>query len=342
MENAPAESRGLLGGIFQSGAAFSGLTSAAMNLGVGPKPNTWKTMFWISAGLTFFTAILRVLIPESKQFREARKRKKESHHGQTYKQRFLKFCKEFKKMVSLHWQTFIYCCLFVTLFQWAVHTYADNYVTFLIVSKGLSNSQASKATMISKSGCVLGVIVMGWLGEYIGRRRIAAISSLMAAILLPASIIPTSFSGLSAGGFFYQFFFETYGSILAAHLNELSPIAFRAIMPGIAYQFGASVSAPAAMIVNRIAEKKFVTENHKRVEAYEPVIGIIMGSIYFLQIVFSCFGQEKRGVNLEYFQPAGLENFDREDPNECSIRGEQEMSKSNLKDVQFELEPLEK
>ncbi|MCO5613818.1 hypothetical protein L7F22_068096 [Adiantum nelumboides] len=308
METAPSESRGLLGGIFQAGAAASGLTSAAINLGVGPTPISWHKMFWISAGLSFGVGIIRILIPESKQFIEAAKRKKESLHGQTYKERFIKFCKEFRKMLLLHWQTFVYCCLFVTLFQWAVHTFADNYVTFLIVSKGMSNSRASKITMITKAGCILGVMTMGWLGEYIGRRRMAAISALLAALTLPASIMPTSFSGLAAGGFFYQFFFETYGAILAAHLNELSPIAFRAVMPGIAYQFGASVSAPSAMIVNDIAEGKFVMENGKRVEAYEPVIGAIMGIVYFFQIIFSLFGPEKRGADLAHFKPAGFED----------------------------------
>lgn len=331
MENAPPESRGLLGGIFQSGAAASGLTSAAINLGVGAKPDSWKKMFWITIGLTFGAAVVRILIPESKQFREAAKRKKDSLHGQTYKQRFIKFCKQFKKMLLLHWQTFVYCCIFVTLFQWAVHTYADNYVTFLIVSKGMSNSRASKITMITKAGCILGVWTMGWLGEYIGRRRMAAISALMAAVTLPASIMPTSFSGLAAGGFFYQFFFETYGAILAAHLNELSPIAFRAVMPGIAYQFGASVSAPAAMIVNDIAEGKFITENGKRVEAYEPVIGTIMGIVYFLQIVFSLFGPEKRGADLAHFKPAGLEDDDEDLPISHHLP-ERGRSQSDVKD----------
>lgn len=312
MENAPLEARGLIGGIFQASAASSGLTAAGLNMAFGAAPNTWKKMFWISCGLSYFAALVRFLVPESKQFLEAAKKKKELEalHGQRSgsKTKLVKFCKEFKKMFKLHWQTFIYSAAFVCLTSWAVHSYADNYVTFLISGKGINNRDASVITMISKSGCIIGMIVIGWLGEYVGRRRMAAVATLMAACLLPASILPNSKMGLAVAGWFYQFFFESYGAILAAHLNELSPVAFRAVMPGVAYQLGTSISAPSAMIVNDIAEGRHIIINGKRVEAYEPVIGITMAICYLFMILLAVFGPERRGADLEHFEPAGFKS----------------------------------
>lgn len=287
-------------------------------------------MFWISCGLSYFAALVRFLVPESKQFLEATKKRKEleaiQNQKQGYKVRLYKFCREFKKMFKLHWQTFIYSAAFVCLTSWAVHAYADNYVTFLISGKGINNRDASVITMITKSGCIIGMITIGWLGEYVGRRRMAAFSTLMAACLLPAAILPNSKTSLAVAGWFYQFFFEAYGAILAAHLNELSPIAFRAVMPGVAYQLGTSISAPSAMIVNDIAEDRHIIINGKRVEAYEPVIGITVAICYLLMILLAIFGPERRGADLEHFQPAGFKSESSTTIHSSNVQNERESS----------------
>jgi hypothetical protein len=56
------------------------------------------------------------------------------------------------------------------------------------------------------------------------------------------------------------------------HLNELSPPAFRASFPGIAYQIGNAISSPAAEIVTALSEANFTTNKGKRVEAFGPVM----------------------------------------------------------------------
>lgn len=316
----PPECRGLLGGIFQASAACSGLTAAGLNLAFGAAPESWKMMFWISCVVSYFAAIMRFIIPESKQFREAEEKREALEtvrlqtlfelHGTVKEvkrhQRLTLFCREFSKMFRLHWQTFVYSAFFVFLTSWANHSYGDNFFTFLIDGKGIINRDASLIAIITKTGCISGMVTIGWLGEYFGRRRIAAVCTIMAAILLPASLSPSSFWGLCLGGWFYQFFFESYGAVLASHLNELSPVAFRAVMPGVAYQLGTSLSAPSSWIVNKIAERKHIIVDGKSMEAYGPVMQATAVICYVLMIFLAIFGPERRGADLEHFEPAGL------------------------------------
>ncbi|PWN35206.1 MFS general substrate transporter [Meira miltonrushii] len=345
----PPECRGLLGGIFQASAACSGLTAAGLNMAFGAAPESWKMMFWISCGVSYFAAIIRFIIPESKQFREAEEKRKALEivrlqtlmemHG-TVKQvkrhhRLTVFCREFSKMFRLHWQTFLYSALFVFLTSWANHSYGDNYFTFLIDGKGINNRDASIIAMITKTGCISGMVTIGWLGEYLGRRRIAAACTIMAALLLPASISPSSFWGLCLGGWFYQFFVESFGAVLASHLNELSPVAFRAVMPGVAYQLGTSLSAPSSWIVNKIAEKKHIVVDGKSVEAYGPVMQATAGICYILMILLAIFGPERRGADLEHFEPAGMKIDD-----ETIISHDEEEGRSSVADIDDERQPM--
>ena len=54
--------------------------------------------------------------------------------------------------------------------------------------------------------------------------------------------------------------------VIPVHLNELSPPAFRASFPGIAYQIGNMISSPAAEMVTGISEKTFINHKGERVE----------------------------------------------------------------------------
>lgn len=346
----PPECRGLLGAIFQVSAACSGLTAAGLNMAFGDSAESWKMMFWISCGISYFAAIIRFVIPESKQFREAEEKRKNLEtirlqtilemHGTVKQvkrhQRLTVFCREFSKMFRLHWQTFVYSALFVFLTSWACHSYGDNYFTFLISGKGINNRDASIIAIVTKTGCISGMITIGWLGEYFGRRRMAALCTLMAALFLPASLSPSSFWGLCLGGWFYQFFFESYGAVLASHLNELSPVAFRAVMPGVAYQLGTSLSAPSSWIVNKIAERKHIIVNGKSVEAYGPVMQATAGICYIFMVLLAVFGPERRGVDLEHFEPAGLKVED--ESNQFHVGEDESSSETDVDERQPMLE----
>lgn len=73
LENSPPDARGLMSGILQQGYSFGYVCAACANLGVGGGVETWKTIFWIAAGLSIGVGLIRMAFPESQQFIEARK-----------------------------------------------------------------------------------------------------------------------------------------------------------------------------------------------------------------------------------------------------------------------------
>lgn len=110
LENSPVDARGLMSGILQQGYSFGYVCAACANLGVGGDVDSWKTIFWIAAGLSIGVGLIRILFPESEQFIEARK----AGHN---KGGAGKFWKETKVMLGQEWKMCIYCIILMTWFN---------------------------------------------------------------------------------------------------------------------------------------------------------------------------------------------------------------------------------
>lgn len=110
LENSPVDARGLMSGILQQGYAFGYVCAACANLGVGGDTDSWKTVFWIAAGLSIGVGIIRCFFPESKQFLEARKEGK-AHANPS------QFWRETKVMLRQEWKMCVYCCILMTWFN---------------------------------------------------------------------------------------------------------------------------------------------------------------------------------------------------------------------------------
>ncbi|KAI0106822.1 MFS general substrate transporter [Daldinia grandis] len=280
LENCPTESRGLMSGILQQGYALGYVLAACANLGVGGDTDTWKTVFWIASGLSIGAGLLRCLFPESKQFREAKATGHQISAGD--------FWKETKSMLAKEWRI------------------QDSYTTFMLESKELPNDAATRASIIMNTGACVGGTVIGYLSQSIGRRRAIVGAALISCCLIPAWILPSEESGLSASGFAIQFFVQGAWGVVPIHLNELSPPAYRSTFPGLAYQLGNLVSSPAAQIVNAIAESNFVTsKSGKLVDGYGPTMGIALAIVAVGIAVTAALGPEKRGRSFEHAGPAG-------------------------------------
>lgn len=177
----------------------------------------------------------------------------------------------------------------------------------MLIQKELDNSGASRASILMKVGACVGGTIIGYVSQFIGRRRAIMISALASALLIPAWILPEGERSLSASGFFMQFFVQGAWGVIPIHLNELSPPAFRSTFPGVTYQIGNMISSPSAQIVNAIAENTFITiHNGDRVEAYGPVMGIATAIIAVGIILTTMFGPEKRGRSFGH-AVAGME-----------------------------------
>ena len=138
----------------------------------------------------------------------------------------------------------------------------------MLTEKELSNAPATRASILMKTGACVGGTIIGYLSQWIGRRRAMFISAIMSCVLVPAWILPTTERSLSASGFFMQFFVQGAWGVIPIHLNELSPPAFRSCFVGVTYQIGNMISSPSAQIVNALSESNFLTApSGDRVEA---------------------------------------------------------------------------
>ena len=109
LENCPTDARGLMSGILQQGYSMGYVFAACANLGVGGAVETWKTVFWIAAGLSIGVGLIRCCFPESKQFLESRKNGHKRAPGA--------FWQETKLMLAQQWKMCIYCIILMTWFN---------------------------------------------------------------------------------------------------------------------------------------------------------------------------------------------------------------------------------
>ncbi|CBF70194.1 hypothetical protein AN6095.2 [Aspergillus nidulans FGSC A4] len=285
--------RGLMSGILQQGYSLGYVFAACANLGVGGGTETYKTVFWIAAGISIGIGLIRVLFPESKQFLEAKAAGKRSVSAG-------EFWRETKVMVGQEWKICVYCIFLMTWFNYYSHTSQDSYTTFMLTQKELENSGASRASILMKTGACVGGTIIGYLSQFVGRRRAIIISAFVSGLIIPAWILPTTERSLSATGFFMQFFVQGAWGVIPIHLNELSPPAFRSLFPGLTYQLGNMISSPSAQIINAIAEKTFIKgPSGNPVEAYGPTMGVATAIIATGIMVTTAFGPEKRGRRFE-------------------------------------------
>ncbi|KAL5348588.1 hypothetical protein ACLOAV_006005 [Pseudogymnoascus australis] len=299
LENCPVDARGLMSGILQQGYSMGYVFAACANLGVGGSTESWKTVFWVGAGLSIAAGLVRVTFPESQQFIDA---KKEGHKHIT----LADFWQDTRLMLAKEWKMVVYCIFLMVWFNFYSHTSQDSYTTFMLTGKSLDNTASSRASIIMKVGACVGGTILGYLSQFVGRRRTIIASALISMAIIPAWILPKTEASLSASGFFMQFFVQGAWGVIPIHLNELSPPAFRSSFPGITYQLGNMISSPSAQIVNALAESMNITGvDGTQVPAYGPVMGVATAIIATGIVVTTMFGPEKRGRHFELAKVAG-------------------------------------
>ncbi|OBT48086.1 hypothetical protein VE00_01076 [Pseudogymnoascus sp. WSF 3629] len=299
LENCPVDARGLMSGILQQGYSMGYVFAACANLGVGGSTDSWKTVFWIGAGLSIAAGLIRICFPESQQFIDA---KKDGHKHITPAD----FWRDTRLMLAKEWKMVIYCIFLMVWFNFYSHTSQDSYTTFMRTGKALDNSAASRASIIMKVGACVGGTILGYLSQFVGRRRTIIAAALVSMALIPAWILPNTEGSLSASGFFMQFFVQGAWGVIPIHLNELSPPAFRSSFPGLTYQLGNMISSPSAQIVNALSEQMNITGiKGKPVPAYGPVMGVATAIIAMGIVLTTMVGPEKRGRHFELAKVAG-------------------------------------
>jgi SHS family lactate transporter-like MFS transporter len=316
LENLPVEVRGLASGVLQQGYAVGYLIAAVINLTIVEQSRyTWRTLFWFGSGVTFFAAVLRACLPESEVFLRAKAIEKA--RGTTTTDKTKIFLHETKEMLKMHWKLCIYAVLLMTGFNFLSHGSQDLYPTYLETTKGFSSRDATIATIIGNCGAIAGGAIAGYMSQYIGRRLTIVITVLLVGAFIPLWIIPDTFGPLSAGAFFVQFGVQGAWGVIPIQLAELSPPAFRATFPGVAYQLGNMVSSASSQIEatggNNLKTNIYVDGQVQSVADYATVQGIFIGTVAAYVILVTIFGPEHHSSHFEKHKTAFEEGGGQDD-----------------------------
>ncbi|KAG9128377.1 hypothetical protein FRC07_000051 [Ceratobasidium sp. 392] len=242
LENMPVAARGLISGVLQQGYAVGYLIAAVVNLGLVPhNPHTWRALFWFGSAVSFVAAVLRSVLPESAVFLRAKAARKAAEEREGYQAGPSKtkvFLHETKQMLKTHWLLCIYAVLLMTGFNFLSHGSQDLYPTYLQKTKLLTAHQSTIATIIGNCGAIAGGVVAGYVSQHIGRRLTIIIFVCLVGAFIPLWILPDGFGKLAAGAFCVQFGVQGAWGVVPIFLAEMSPPAFRATFPGVAYQLG--------------------------------------------------------------------------------------------------------
>ncbi|KAI9456312.1 carboxylic acid transporter protein [Boletus coccyginus] len=350
LENLPVELRGLASGIVQQGYAVGYLFAAVVNLTIVPhNPYKWRAMFWNSSSLFFTAAILRALLPESVVFLRAKATENGKNADSSKKTQI--FFRELKEMLKRHWLLCIYAVLLMAGFSFLSHGSQDLYPTYLQKSKGFSSHSATVATIIGNCGAIAGGAIAGNTSQYLGRRLTIVLFVLLVGAFIPLWILPSSFSALAAGAFCVQFGVQGAWGVIPIQLAEMSPPAFRATFPGVAYQLGNMISAASAELeasaylssrsflfclagVLIVGGKNFQTYEVVRgvrtvVPGYAMVQGIFIGVVAAFVILITIVGPENHASHFEEHKTAFEEGGGRDD----AIMDEDKKGRGSFKEM---------
>lgn len=246
LEALPVEARGLFSGIYQEGYACGYLLAALVNYAVVETNSTWRILFWVGAGFAILAVVIRIYVPESETFEKQQEARKILGRS---------LWTEAKLAVKHHWLRMIYMVILMAFMNFFSHGSQDLYPTFLTAQLGYTPTQQTVTTVIMNIGAIVGGTLFGYLSNYFGRRFILALCAIGAGAFIPLWIYAPNIHSLQFGAFVMQFFVQGAWGCIPAHINELSPAAFRGLMPGLAYQLGNLISAASSQIEATIGEK---------------------------------------------------------------------------------------
>jgi SHS family lactate transporter-like MFS transporter len=186
-----------------------------------------------------------------------------------------------------YWGRALFMVVLMTLFNCFSHGTQDLYPLFLQVEKGYGTDLAGKLSVIGPIGAIVGGLFFGALSEKIGRKR----AIIIAGVLSLPILWPWAFSStpvmLGLGAFWLQVMVQGAWGVVPVHLNELSPDAVRATLPGLTYQLGNFIAASVPWLLTSWAE---ANEKH-----YGQTMAEFIGIVAILLVIVTALGPEAKG-----------------------------------------------
>jgi SHS family lactate transporter-like MFS transporter len=275
-ETLPAEGRGFFSGLLQEGYVVGYLLAAVIYGTLFPLIG-WRGMFVIGALPAFLVIYIRTKVDESPAWLQGRV----ENGGE----------QRLGKDIASHAGVFAFLVLLMFAFNSFSHGTQDLYPTFLQKNLQLTPKMVSLIAIVFNIGALLGGILFGSFSERIGRRRAILIAAVLSVPIIPLWAFSKSVPMLALGGFLMQFMVQGAWGVIPAHLNELSPAAVRATLPGFAYQLGNFIASRNAVIQAKITESHYGG-------SYAPVLAWTVLIVASLVATVTVSGHERRGADL--------------------------------------------
>ena len=277
LETLPAKGRGFFSGLLQEGYVIGYLLASFVFWGAFDYVG-WRGMFIISAASAPLVLYIRYGVEESPAWLAGAAPRRASAAA-------------IWGAIKGYFPTFAYLVVLMACFNAFSHGSQDQHPTFLQVQHGYSTSTTGSIAIVMNLGALAGGICFGALSERLGRRRAIILASILALPLIPLWAYSHTAVMLALGGFLMQFMVQGAWGIVPAHLNELSPPAVRAILPGFAYQLGNLAMSKMGPFQAGIAER------HGGDYAY--ILAWTLAVVAVALIIVTLLGPEARAAELK-------------------------------------------
>jgi SHS family lactate transporter-like MFS transporter len=268
MESSPRRWRGLFSGIMQAGYSLGYLLAAVALRTIEPSFG-WRWMFLCGLVLAALIAVLTMLSPESSSWQKNQ----------------LAGFSEIGGVLWEHKKDFVYLVLMMTAITCLSHGTQDLYPDFLKTVHGFSNSIVSNLAILYNVGAIAGALVIAHFSDRLGRRYSVLLALTISALSIPLWAFGSTIAMLALGSFVMQFGVQGAFGVIPAHLNELSPSSVRSLFPGVVYQLGVLLGAPAVVV-------EFALRRHF---GYQWALTIFEMCVIFTLFLIFGFGPERKG-----------------------------------------------
>lgn len=297
LDDSPIKARSFLSGLFFTAYPFGMIFAAIFWRAFKETEQTWKALFWFSAGFPFILIVWRLMTPETDYFQKVLKAKKliALDATEVYFPKIGRWTR-FKTLVGKYWVLFIYLILLLAGSNFLAHSSQDMYPTMLRVQLEYSDNAQTVAIVVTNLGGVFGSLLVGVAMEVLGRRLSIVICCVIGGCFIyPALMLHTSSATLGCGFFMFFAVMGVWG-VIPAHLSELSPPDARVLISGLAYQLGNLASSASSTIETQLAERWPLSWNDAGVAVrldYAKTIAVFTGAVFIYTLVITLLGPEK-------------------------------------------------
>jgi MFS transporter, SHS family, lactate transporter len=277
LESLPAKGRGFFSGLLQEGYVI-GYLLASVVFAYAFVHVGWRGMFIIGAAPALLVIFIRMGVHESPTWLAGATPQRASAAA-------------IWGAVRNYLPTLAYLVILMACFNAFSHGSQDMYPTFLQVQHGFTPEVTGNIAIVMNLGALCGGVFFGTLSERIGRKRAIMLAAVLALPMIWLWAYSATAVMFAIGGFLMQFMVQGAWGIVPAHLNELSPPAVRAILPGFAYQLGNLLMARLGPFQSGVAEA------HGGNYAY--VLSITLAIVAAALILITALGPEARATDLK-------------------------------------------